>query len=390
MPALLLAAAAGFAACSRAAPSAGVAQSPSTPGLSPVAALGEQLFRDESLSVSGRQSCQTCHLPEFAHAAAPGDVVSMGGPDMDQAGDRNSPSIRYASFTPPFGYDEEGTAFGGFFRDGREPTLVEQAKQPFLDPREMANASPADVIGRLRHSPNAARFREVFGADALDDADAAFGRLAAAIAQFEVEHPDFHRFDSKYDSFLAGKVELSAAEERGLALFEDAEKGNCAACHPSRPGPDGSPPLFTDFTYDNVGLPRNARIPANADPDFFDLGLCGPVRKDLSARSDLCGAFKVPTLRNVARTAPYFHNGAFDTLRETVDFYARRDTHPEAWYPASGAGVRKFDDLPPQHAGAVNTSEMPYDRKAGEQAALTDAEIDDIVAFLRTLDDGYN
>jgi cytochrome c peroxidase len=118
-----------------------------------------------------------------------------------------------------------------------------------------------------------------------------------------------------------------------------------ASRHPARPGPDGSPPLFTDFTYDNVGLPR---------------------------------------------TAPYFHNGAFDTLRETVDFYARRDTHPEAWYPASGAGVRKFDDLPPQHAGAVNTSEVPYERKAGEQAALTDAEIDDIVAFLRTLDDGYN
>jgi cytochrome c peroxidase len=390
MPALVLAAAVGLLAGGRETARTGAGDSPSTPGLSPVAALGEQLFRDESLSVSGRQSCQTCHLPAFAHAAPPGDVVSMGGPEMDLAGDRNSPSIRYASVTPPFGYDEEGTAFGGFFRDGRVPTLVEQARQPFLDPREMANASPAEVIERLRRSPNAARFRDVFGEDALDDADAAFARLAAAIAQFEVEHPDFHRFDSKYDAYLAGKVGLSAAEQRGLALFEDADKGNCAACHPNRPGPDGSPPLFTDFTYDNVGLPRNERIPANADPAFFDLGLCGPARTDLAARSDLCGAFKVPSLRNVARTAPYFHNGAFDTLRETVDFYARRDTHPEAWYPKSAAGIRKFDDLPAQYAGAVNSSEVPYDRQAGEQPALTDAEIDDLVAFLQTLDDGYN
>ena len=309
---------------------------------------------------------------------------------MDVPGLRNSPSIRYASFTPPFGYDEEGTAFGGFFRDGRVPTLAEQAKQPFVDAREMANPTPAAVIGRLRESPSAARFREVFGADALDDADAAYSRLAAAIAQFEIESPDFRRFDSKYDAFLAGEAVLTPAEERGLALFEDPEKGNCAACHPSRPAPDGTPPLFTDFTYDNVGLPRNARIAANADPAFFDLGLCGPERRDLAARRDLCGAFKVPTLRNVARTPPYFHNGAFHTLREAVDFYARRDTHPGDWYPKSAGGIRKFDDLPPKLGGAVNTAEVPYDRKAGEQPALNPGEIDDVVAFLRTLDDGYN
>jgi cytochrome c peroxidase len=387
---LLLAGAVCVAACAGDAPPGRSESASATPGLSPMATLGEQLFRDESLSVSGRLSCQTCHRPEFAHAASPADLVSSGGPAMDRPGIRNSPSIRYASLTPPFGYDAEGKAFGGLFRDGRAATLVEQAKQPFTDAREMANSTQAATVARLARSPNAARFRAVFGADAFDDPERAFANLAAAIAQFEVESPDFHPFDSKYDAYLAGKASLSDAERRGVALFEDPDKGNCAACHPSRPGKDGSPPLFTDFTYDAVGVPRNGRIPANLDPGFFDLGLCGPERRDLSARSELCGAFKVPTLRNVARTAPYFHNGTFDELREAVDFYARRDTAPDAWYPAGPKGLRKFDDLPAGLAGAVNTTEVPYDREEGQPPALTPAEIDDIVAFLRTLDDGYN
>jgi cytochrome c peroxidase len=387
---LFMVSAAAIAACGGTSPHAPMKAAPPTSGLSPVAALGEQLFRDESLSLSGRLACRTCHRPEFAHAAPPGDLVSKGGPEMDVSGIRNSPSIRYASFTPPFGYDKEGTPFGGLFRDGRAASLVEQAKLPFLDEREMANAAPADVIARLRKSPNAARFRGVFGADSLDDPAEAFPRLAAAIAQFEVENPDFHRFDSKYDAYLAGKARLTPQEERGLSLFEDPKKGNCAACHPNRRGVDGAPPLFTDFTYDNVGVPRNAKIPVNADPAYFDLGLCGPERKDLAARFDLCGAFKVPTLRNVARTAPYFHNGSFDNLRDVVDFYVRRDTEPGKWYPKAATGIRKFDDMPGQDQSAVNVSEVPYDRKPGETPALTPTEIDDVVAFLKTLDDGYN
>ena len=260
----LLAGVATLGACSgEPRPATSVAE-PSTPGLSPVAALGEQLFRDEALSVSGRLSCQTCHQPEFAHAAPTSDLVSKGGPGMDVPGIRNSPSIRYASFTPPFGYDEEGTAFGGFFRDGRVQTLAEQAMQPFLDAREMANATPADVIARLARSPNAARFREVFGTQALDDPDAAYARLAAAIAQYEVENPDFHRFDSKFDAYLAGKAALSPAEERGLALFEDPEKGNCAACHPSRPGADGPRPLRSRAQGPR-GAPRPLRRVQGAD-----------------------------------------------------------------------------------------------------------------------------
>ena len=119
----------------------------------------------------------------------------------------------------------KGTAFGGLFRDGRVADLTAQARQPFLDPREMANPTIEDTVARLRQSPNAARFRDVFGPESLDDPERAFASLAAAIAQYEVENPDFHRFDSKYDAWLAGKATLTGPEQRGLQLFEDPEKG---------------------------------------------------------------------------------------------------------------------------------------------------------------------
>jgi cytochrome c peroxidase len=212
-----------------------------------------------------------------------------------------------------------------------------------------------------------------------------------ALQQYQKEDSEFNLFDSKFDYFLAGKVALTEQEQRGFAFFNNPNKGNCAGCHPSGRSADGTPPLFTDFTYDNLGVPRNYAIPATADASYFDLGLCGPDRTDLvDTHPELCGAFKVPSLRNVALTAPYFHNGKFNTLRDVVSFYVRRDTHPEEWYPLnSGGGADKFDDLPPQYRGNVNTSEAPYNRQLGEQPALTSDEIDDVVAFLNTLTDGY-
>ena len=202
---------------------------------------------------------------------------------------------------------------------------------------------------------------------------------------------EFAPFTSKYDAFLAGRAQLSAQELRGLALFNDPTRGNCAGCHPSARGRNGEPPLFTDFTYDNLGVPRNADIPANADPTYYDLGLCGPFRTDLPAdRLDLCGAFKVPTLRNVALTAPYFHNGRFATLREALEFYVQRDTSPEKFYPLDAGGqVLKFNDLPDEFKNNVNTSEVPYDRRPGDVPALDGADIDDVIAFLSTLTDGF-
>jgi cytochrome c peroxidase len=305
-------------------------------------------------------------------------------------GFRNPPSLRYLSFTTAFQFNTDGTPTGGFNRDGMADTLQAQAERPFLAEHEMANATPAEVIDKLRKASYAQEFVDVFGAGAFDDPALAFERVRQALERYQREDPDFRRFDSKYDLFLAGLVALSDRELQGLTLFNAPAKGNCAACHPSERGNDGSPPLFTDFTYDNIGVPRNPAIAANADPAYFDLGLCGPFRNDLAARIDLCGAFKVPALRNVVITAPYFHNGRFATLKEAVGFYVRRDTNPEQWYPrTAGGSVLKFDDLPPQYHGNVNVSEAPYDRLPGQLPALTEEEIDLVVEFLGTLTDGY-
>ncbi|WP_353056136.1 cytochrome c peroxidase [Janthinobacterium sp. JC611] len=367
---------------------------PATAGLaaelSPAAQLGRQIFNDASLSASGKQSCASCHDP--AHAYAPGNklAVQLGGADGRTHGYRATPSLRYLEHTPPFHFDAEGAPNGGINRDGRAASLAEQAERPFLAPHEMANASTDAVVERLRNGNYAAQFRRVFGDAIFAQPQQAFKRITYALQQFQQEEPDFHRYDSKYDLYLANQVPLELAELRGLALFNDERKGNCAACHPSARGEGGAPPLFTDFSYDNLGVPRNARIPATADAAYFDLGLCGPDRTDLATKRDLCGAFKVPSLRNVATRQVFFHNGVFDNLTDALRFYVRRDTHPQEWYPRDDKGkVQKFNDVPVKYRANVNVSEAPFDRKRGMAPALTAGEIEDMVKFLATLTDGY-
>ena len=358
--------------------------------LSPAAGLGQKIFSDQTLSASGRQSCASCHDPATAHAQTDNRAVPLGGAQLDTPGFRAAPSLRYMNLTPAFFFAADGTPTGGFNHDGRAQTLAQQAQRPLMSAHEMANASTEDLVGHLRRAAYVEEFRSVFGAAILDQPDVAFERVVFALQQFQKEDPSFHPFDSKYDRFLAGKTRLTDAESRGLALFNNAAKGNCAACHPSAKGADGSPPLFTDFSYDNLGVPRNTEIPATADPAYTDLGLCGPDRGDLASRTDLCGKFKVPTLRNVATRKVFFHNGVFSSLEQALRFYVRRDTNPEEWYPLAADGtVDKFNDLPPQLRGNVNTSEAPYDRQPGMAPALTEAEISDLVQFLGTLNDGY-
>lgn len=357
------------------------------PPLSAAASLGRRLFFDASLSASGRLSCASCHDPRHAHAPANGLAVQLGGPALDRPGLRAVPSLRYLDQNRALSLQPDGSATGGFDWDGRAPTLAAQAAGPLLAPNEMANDNPAAVVARLRRAPYAAQFQRVFGAGILRRPGAAFARLTYALQQYQLESPAFHPYDSKFDQVLAGRARLTPAEARGRKLFEDKDKGNCAACHSSARRPDGKPPLLTDFSYDSTGAPRNGAIPANADGSHFDLGLCGkePIRQP-----GLCGKFRVPTLRNVATRRVFFHNGVFTSLREVLEFYARRDTEPQRWYPPDAHGAPQvFNDLPPALRANVNRAEAPYDRKPGMAPALDTAEIDDLLRFLSTLNDGY-
>lgn len=378
-----------LAACSR-----NDAEAPKSAAPAPVptaARLGELIFHDPSLSASGKQSCASCHSPAHAHAAPNALAVQMGGPQLDQPGTRAVPSLRYLAATPAFAYDDEGTASGGFNHDGSADTLAAQAERPLLAANEMANLTRQAVVEKLRRAAYAADFVRLYGKNSLDDVDAAFARLGQALERYQLDAAQFQPFDSKYDAWLAGKAGLSAAEKRGLQWFNDPKKGNCAACHPSERGDDGRPPLFTDFTYDALGVARNAAIVATTDPTYYDLGLCRSGRAGRAAADSECGKFKVPTLRNVGTRQVFFHNGQIRSLRDAVAFYVRRDTHPHEWYPRGKAdAVARFDDLPPAMHKNVNHDEVPYDRKPGQRPRLSEAEIDDVVSFLHTLTDGYS
>jgi cytochrome c peroxidase len=350
--------------------------------------LGKLAFEDPILSASGVQSCASCHAPSHGHAAPNALPVQPGGAAMDRQGMRTSQPLRYLAFNGRFHFDTDGTPTGGFFWDGRADSLAAQAEGPLLGEREMANPDKAGVVARIAQARWAADFRRLYGADILKDPERAVAALTRALGRFQAEDLAFNGFSSKYDAVLRGQAQLDAPEARGLALFNDAAKGNCAECHPSQRRDDGGHPLFTDFTYDTLGVPRNPAIAANADPAYIDLGLCD--RPDLKTRTDLCGAFKVPSLRNVALRQAYFHNGHFTSLEDVVRFYVQRDTHPHKWYPPGADGKPKtFDDLPARFHDNVNR-EAPYDRTPGQAPALDEREIQDVVAFLKTLTDGWS
>lgn len=341
-------------------------------GASPTAAsLGEKLYFDAGLSEPPGQSCAGCHLPGAGFADPDRELPVSRGVHPDRFGDRNTPTAAYALYSPAFHFDEkEGHYVGGQFWDGRAATLEEQAKGPFVNPVEMANPDPASVVEKARRAPYAGEFDAVFGEGALLEDESAYERIVAAIAAFE-RTEQFHRFTSKYDYYLAGKVSMTEQELRGLKLFEAEDKGNCAACHPSQRGDKGQPPLFTDFTYDNLGVPRNAANPFYAQSrlynpkgrDFIDVGLAKTTK-----RAEDRGKFKVSTLRNIAITPPYMHNGVLKTLRDVVDFYNTRDT--------------RTDWGPPEVPENVNTEELG-------NLGLTNDEVDAIVTFMETLTDGY-
>jgi cytochrome c peroxidase len=365
-----------------------------------LAALGAKLFADPSLSAAGRMACATCHDPNRAYGPPNALAVQLGGADMRTPGLRAVPSLKYLQVAPQFTehyYESEDEGddsvdngpTGGLTWDGRVDRGRDQARIPLLSTFEMANADVSAVVAKVRQASYADELRKIFGPDIFDDGDKAFAGLVEALEAYEQDYKSFYPYSSKYDASLAGRATLTVQEARGLALFNDPDKGNCGNCHRSQRGKDGTPPQFTDYGMIAIGVPRNRDIPANADPNFFDLGLCGPLRTDLAGHSDYCGRFLTPTLRNVALRQSFFHNGAVHTLREAIAFYVERDTDPGKWYPRDAAGrVEKFDDLPAAYRDNINM-EPPFGPRPGNVPALSAGEIDDVIAFLNTLTDGY-
>ena len=362
--------------------------------------LGRALFFDPVLSDSGQMACATCHSPDHAFGPANALPVQLGGADLRQPGLRAVPSLKYLQVVPQFTehfFDNEDDAdesvdngpSGGLMWDGRADSGHTQASFPLLSPFEMGNSTPDQVVAKALRAGYGARLQAIYGDGIVGDPKASFAGLMKALEVFQQDYRTFYPYSSKYDAYLAGKATLTPQEARGLELFNEPTKGNCAACHISERGNDGTPPQFTDFGLIAIGVPRNPAIPANADPTYFDLGLCGPLRADLQDHKDYCGLFRTPSLRNVATRQTFFHNGVFHDLRKVVQFYVQRDTNPERWYPRNPDGsVRKFDDLPAAYHENINV-DPPFDRQPGESPALSEAEIDDVVAFMRTLTDGY-
>lgn len=361
-------------------------------------ALGRKLFFDPNLSASHTMSCASCHDPNYGYGPNNANAVQLGGATLQVQGPRAVPSLRYLQNVPAFTehyYDEDfdesvdNGPTGGHTWDGRAPTAHDQAKIPLLSPQEMANASVEQVAATLAHATYAEDFRKLFGTHIFDTPTNAFNAASQALEVFQQNPDEFYPYSSKYDAMLRGRAKLSAAEQRGLTLFNDPQKGNCAHCHPSTIGSNGALPAFTDFGYIALGVPRNRELAANRDPQFYDLGLCGPYRQDFINRADYCGLFRTPTLRNVALRQVFFHNGVFHTLEEVLRFYSERDIRPEKFYPRTNdGGINAFDDLPEVYHVNINR-EPPFDRKLGAIPALSTAEIADIIAFLQTLNDGF-
>ena len=385
--------------------------------LTPRERLGLPLFFDANLSDPAGLACASCHDPRRAFTGNNSTMIGVAqGSRSDQFGTRDAPTVMYLATAPRFSRngsiqtDGKRVPAGGHFWDGRADTLEEQARQPLFNAAEMNNADTPALIAKVARSAYADAFRKEWGDTVFDHPEAALDAVAASIAAFERTRV-FQPFTSKFDYVMRGEAKFTEQEQRGLSFFTIRQKGNCAQCHTvdvaSR---DPQKSLFTDFSYRALGLPRSMRIPKNADPAFIDLGLCErvpvsgakpgtqtakpgtqtakPTATDIKppvTDPAACGLFKTPTLRNITITAPYMHNGFFDTLRDAVAFYATRDTDPVRWFSEG----KKFNDLPIQYHANVDVDTPPYQRRPQQRPQLTDTEVDDIVAFLYTLTDGY-
>jgi len=377
--------------------------------LKPKEQLGKFLFFDRSLSVPDGQSCASCHAPEVGFTGPDMEINKEGavyqGAEKGRFGNRKPPTSAYGGQSPVLHFDgKEKQWVGGMFWDGRatgkrlKDPLAEQAQGPFLNDLEQNIPDAQAVCIKVKNSSYASFFEKVWGKGSLDcerNVSATFDRIAQSIAAYE-RSQEMNPFTSKFDAWLRKKVNLSAEERRGLKLFEG--KAKCSECHPSKRGPRGTLPLFTDFTYDNLGIPKNLKnpfyvMPVKWNPEgkaFVDNGLGGFLKEagyKASVYEPEIGKFKVPTLRNVdKRAASHFvkafgHNGYFKTLKEIVHFYNTRDVLSRCEKMSDPRpGVNCWPE--PEVSSNINEEELG-------NLGLTEDEENAIVTFLETLNDGY-
>ncbi len=327
--------------------------------------LGRQLFFDANLSRERTQSCASCHDPEHAFTDprenATGRAASLGD-DGQSLGTRNTPSLMYATYAPELHVRANGRKSGGYFWDGRAATLEEQARGPLLNPAEMNMPDAAAVTERIRENPDhAARFGALFGPGILDDDQAVLDSTARALAAYQ-RSAEFAPFDSKYDRYMRGEAQLTPLENFGRAVFVT---WNCQNCHTSMYRGNPALELFTSYDHHNIGVPDNPDLPphqvAEADRDRV-----------------MPGMMKTPTLRNIAVTGPYMHNGSISELETALRFYNRylsptdsAQTNPETGQPWPE----------PPHPETLSRQEL----ESG--IALSDPRVVALEAFLRTLTD---
>lgn len=338
--------------------------------------LGEALFFDTNLSANRTQSCATCHDPDTGFAD-PRGMASIGD-DGVSIGDRNAPTAAYASFSPAFHRNADGEWVGGQFLDGRAATLEDQAGGPPLNPIEMGMPDKASVVERLLENPDyVSAFADLFRDNVLGDPETGYAAMTEAIAAFE-RTPVFSPFDSKYDRYLRGEAEFTHEEELGRLLFFSEQFTNCNQCHQLSRSQIDPLETFTDYRYHNIGTPENIDLRAlnGVEPGTIDLGLAANPAQ--SEDQQAMGKFKTPTLRNVAVTGPYMHNGVFEDLRTVVLFYNIYNTKSDERLinPETGKPFRTGKVL-----DTLSVNELTHG------PALEDQRIDALVAFLKTLTD---
>lgn len=338
-------------------------------------ALGQALFFDKNLSKNRTQSCATCHNPEHGFVDDRDNGVSKMaslGDDGHSLGDRQAPSAAYAMFSPKFHYDEKKKKYiGGQFWDGREGTLAQQAGGPPLNPVEMNMKDKEEVVQRLQENQYYVdTFKKLYGEDIFKEPNLAYDAMTKALESFE-QTKEFAPFDSKYDRYLKGEYDLTPLEDLGRSLFFSNQNNSCATCHLLK-AEDQEGETFTNYEYHNIGTPINHELRAKNGVNAIDEGLlANPNVNDVAQK----GKYKVPTLRNVAVTAPYMHNGVFKELKTVVEFYDKYNNPERILNPETG---KPWDN--PEVKETISLDEL----KANKQ---NDRKVEALVAFMKLLTD---